>query len=266
MRTQVTAALAAVLLIAGASAHADTIISFQCADSHATGSLALTVNGAGYATTDTGTITIGSTTDRLALVDYSGHLNYGSGTLGSLTTFATGPATGNGTAYGPGGFITQYWAFGPVLNTNDGIHFAWNQLPSQDSSIPAGCMASGTLLWACVGHSTNLLGNLLDNAVGSNLNALFTNTQGGNYFGGLALAIVDGSNNVVGSYSLNRYSATGYASYTSFNGSNNLSTTYGDVATLSNVSSAPAPVPVPAAAWLLGSGVLALVGVSRRRA
>lgn len=263
MRTYLTAAVAAVLLSAGAVAHADTTISFNFNDSQASGSLSLNVNAAGYATTDTGTITIGSTTDRLALVDYNGNLNFGSGTVGSLTTFATGPATGNGTAYGPGGFITQYWAFGSQTYTNDGIHFAWNQLPSQDASIPGACLAYGTLLSSCVGHSTNLLGNLLDNYVGTNLSGLFTNTQGGNLFGGMAFAIIDGGNNVVGSYSLNRYSDGGYASYTTFNGSNNIQTTYGDVASLSNITSAT--VPVPASVWLLGSGLLGLVGVSRRQ-
>lgn len=41
---------------------------------------------------------------------------------------------------------------------------------------------------------------------------------------------------------------------------------YGDGIALDDIRFAPAAVPVPAAAWLLGSGLLGLVGVARRKA
>jgi hypothetical protein len=163
---------------------------------------------------------------------------YNGATDGSAGNATPGAVVGIASSAGAVSAVNNF-VFSNLGNWMAGFQGDIANLPTPNGVNPwsAGVWGAGT---GAVAGSTNTYGQGID--------------QSGVLVGGSdALYLVTGNGNALTNQT------------TSYNlGKVSLTEGVNDVATLTNV--APAPVPVPAAVWLFGSGLLGLMGVGRRRA
>jgi hypothetical protein len=196
---------------------------------------------------------------------------------GPAWTSATNPSTGTGTVSqlnfgtianaGAAGF-TNYTVVSAATATQTGIAgTSGASVASSSSPATTTFTGLGTVISniqteiAAWGSQTGATGTFFDATGGTTVAALAAlgPSYSGSFISGGAIA-----SGAVGS-AMDFYSILGAshkATTTAYNGFWFLSST-GQLSY--NIASAAAPVPLPAAVWLLGSGLLGLIGVGRRR-
>jgi hypothetical protein len=198
-----------------------------------------------------------------------GNLNTASG---PAWTSATNPSTGTGTVSqlnfgtianaGTAGF-TNYTVVSGATATQTGIagtsgaSVASSSSPAATTFSALGTVILGIQTELAAWGSLTASGTFFDST--GTTTAAASNTYSGSFISGGS--IVSGA---VGS-AMDFYSILGAshkATTTAYNGFWFLSSS-GQLSY--NIASAAAPVPLPAAVWLLGSGLLGLIGVGRRR-